>query len=190
MKRKMQIACSFFFLSTLLLFLHPSTGYACSCVQPPPVQNALDDASAVFSGKVVDIEEQTPVSRFISDILTTFSDDEPDFPQKTVVLEVTSTWKGVSTSQITVKTGLGGGDCGFEFAVGQTYLVYAHGDDLHTSVCTRTTELSAANEDLSVLGQGKPPAEQVTQTDRSFIWLLIAGLAAAAALFARRIVKR
>lgn len=187
MKRYMKVALSFFLLCGMLLFLQPQAGYACSCVPPKPVQDAVDDAQAVFAGKVLRIEETSPATQFLRDIAENFTDD-PAFPERSVVLQVTSTWKGVSQSQVVVKTGMGGGDCGFEFSAGQSYLVYAHGDgnDLHTSVCSRTTELAAASEDLSVLGQGKPPAVQVTENDSSYGWLLGAIIVAAVALLLRR----
>src|SRR5258708_4102213 len=43
-----------------------------------------------------------------------------------------------------LSTGLGGGDCGFDFEVGKQYLVYAFNDEageLSTNICTRTTRL-------------------------------------------------
>ena len=57
---------------------------------------------------------------------------------------VTEYWKGIDSTHIRVRTGLGGGDCGFGF--GQSYLVYAslgrEGTDyegqLFTDICTRT----------------------------------------------------
>ncbi|MBW9234790.1 hypothetical protein JQK62_21625, partial [Leptospira santarosai] len=80
------------------------------------------------------------------------------------MFEVAETWKGVSESQVFIITGSGGGDCGYEFQVGQDYLVYAtestmYGNqaELVTIICDRTTELGSAQEDLAVLGKGKEP---------------------------------
>jgi len=57
-------------------------------------------------------------------------------------------------TEIEVFTGYGGGDCGYEFKIGQRYLVYAyrHKEKLTTSICTRTKSFINANEDLAFLG--------------------------------------
>jgi hypothetical protein len=48
------------------------------------------------------------------------------------------------------------GICGYEFKVGESYLVYAHGSDrLNTDICTRTEKLVDAGKDLKVLGKAK-----------------------------------
>ena len=47
------------------------------------------------------------------------------------------------------------GDCGYDFQIGETYLVYADDDEetsvLTTGVCTRTKRLSDAGDDLAYL---------------------------------------
>jgi len=47
------------------------------------------------------------------------------------------------------------GDCGYDFQIGETYLVYADEDEetavLSTGVCTRTTRLSDTGDDLAYL---------------------------------------
>ncbi len=47
------------------------------------------------------------------------------------------------------------GDCGYDFQVGETYLVYANNDEdskpITTTTCTRTKRLSDVGEDLSYL---------------------------------------
>ncbi|WP_342542674.1 hypothetical protein MHH33_00870 [Paenisporosarcina sp. FSL H8-0542] len=135
------------------LSIVPTTSYACSCAQPPSVEDELERSQAVFSGKVLEVKVQKNFKGYV---------------KKRVLIEVAETWKGVSESQVIITTGSGGGDCGYEFQVGQEYLVYAtestmYGDkaELVTVICDRTTELSAAQEDLTVLGEGKEPTEQV-----------------------------
>ncbi len=56
------------------------------------------------------------------------------------------------------------GDCGFDFQIGETYLVYASKDDeesqvLSTGSCTRTRRLSDAGDDLAYLYFYKDHAE-------------------------------
>ncbi len=66
-------------------------------------------------------------------------------------------WKLVGNTTVQIQTGRGGGDCGYEFTIGSDYLVYAshaYGKPnayLVTSICSRTTELSQAAEDMAYL---------------------------------------
>ncbi|SFB03914.1 MULTISPECIES: hypothetical protein [unclassified Bacillus (in: firmicutes)] len=99
-----------------------------------------------------------------------------------------STWKGVSESQVIVVTGQGGGDCGIDFVEGEEYLVYANqssiyedSDYLSAGICSRTNELSAAEEDLLVLGEGKAPTKDVDlgkelNGSNLYIWLIAVGI--------------
>ena len=111
---------------------------ACSCAPPPPPAKALAQALAVFSGKVTRLA-----------------------PNRTLVwLDVTRIWKGVKDRQILVSTASHEAACGFPFRVGETYLVYATGENgpmLRTGLCSRTKRLAEAAEDLTELGEGSPP---------------------------------
>lgn len=80
---------------------------------------------------------------------------------------MSSNWKGIKDKMVTVETGLGGGDCGYGFQEGESYLIYAYrtnGEDgkpgpLRTNICTRTRPLSKAKGDIKALGDSKmPPA--------------------------------
>jgi hypothetical protein len=61
-------------------------------------------------------------------------------------------FRGINSNEVEVITGLGGGDCGFQFKHGERYLVYARRDPktnrLSTSICGRTRSLAEAAEDL------------------------------------------
>jgi hypothetical protein len=59
---------------------------------------------------------------------------------------------------VTIHTGSGFGDCGYEFAEGSEYLIYAYGpaSKLQTSVCTRTRLLRDTGEEILEL-QAKLP---------------------------------
>jgi hypothetical protein len=55
---------------------------------------------------------------------------------------------------VAVDTGTGGGDCGYAFQPGETYLIYARGDKAgrySTGICHRTRRISEASEDLDYL---------------------------------------
>lgn len=152
MKKRFGTFVLFFFVFSTMMTLFPSYGAACSCAQPPGVKEELSQSKAVFSGKVMEIEEKKSVTGFTT---------------KSALFEVKEAWKGVSQSQIKVTTGAGGGDCGYDFKAGQSYLVYANGSDMYGSnkltviLCSRTAEISAAQDDLAILGEGQVPGEKV-----------------------------
>lgn len=84
-----------------------------------------------------------------------------------VHFEVLQIWKGIENSQVMITTGLGGGDCGFDFQVGQEYLVYASKSTMYGEktlvavICSRTSEISLAQGDLQILGEGEIPLKDV-----------------------------
>jgi hypothetical protein len=64
------------------------------------------------------------------------------------------------SNQIEVRTGMGGGDCGYPFVVGQKYVVYAGKTKdgiLATGICSRTAPEDHAQADLAYL-RGLPNA--------------------------------
>lgn len=115
--------------------------HACSCAQPQPVQEALQDSTAVFLGTVTEVVKEIPLS---------------GFPQVKVVLSVQKQWKGLPWHQtIAVRTSTSGASCGYPFQRGNEYLVYASLDQngmLQTNICTRTKARANAEEDLVILG--------------------------------------
>jgi hypothetical protein len=150
----MMVCLIFSFINILIV---PATSYACSCVPPQSVENELGRSKVVFSGEVIQVKEQ--------------KDYFKGYMTKKVLFEVTKTWKGLSQSQVIITTGTGGGDCGYDFQTGKEYVVYAQmssmygdKDELVTIVCSRTNELSAAQEDLAYLGEGEVPTEKVDLT--------------------------
>ncbi|MEH7238944.1 LPXTG cell wall anchor domain-containing protein [Bacillus sp. JJ1562] len=84
-----------------------------------------------------------------------------------MLFEVNESWKGANTSQVIVSTARSGASCGYEFELNKEYIVYAYGDknQLETGYCERTALLSAAGEDLTILGKGKEPTEKVDLRD-------------------------
>ena len=147
---------SFFVISVMTIF-NSSSVYACSCVEPQPVETELSRSDAVFSGRVLEVKEQTSIRGMMT---------------KAALFEVDHIWKGGSESEIIIHTGSGGGDCGFEFEVGKEYLVYAnhstmYGDKelLVTIICDRTKLVDEAQEDLKILGEGKEPTVIVNLKD-------------------------
>jgi hypothetical protein len=112
---------------------------ACSCPPPPAVKVALEQSSAVFSGKVLKVEV-----------------DEAKH-QRTVTIEVVRAWKGMEKKTVVITTGSNDGICGYNFQKDMSYLVYANGEvgTLSTNICTRTKGIEQAKADLEELGEGR-----------------------------------
>lgn len=126
-----------FFSALVFILLTPSLVAACSCLS----SNATCDQTwksgeVIFLGKV-----------------TTKITAQPAAPGEFIVRQklgfrfsVTESFRGpaIPGDEIVVYTGRGGGDCGYPFKVGTSYLVYAYAskdaskDELTTGICSPT----------------------------------------------------
>jgi hypothetical protein len=124
-----------------------SPAQACKCMFPP-VEAAREDATAVFEGRVLSIE----------DVAT---GNEPSLGEKAITLAVVRSWKGLERDErIVLYTNAQSAACGYSFAKDTSYLVYARSAEdqkLHVSSCSRTKPLADAGEDLTFLGAGSTP---------------------------------
>ncbi len=78
---------------------------------------------------------------------------------RVVSLRVLRSYRGQLAGTVNVLTGIGEGDCGFDFETGSQYLVYAdklEDGTLVTSICTGTSLLAHAESALRAL-RGEPP---------------------------------
>ncbi len=125
----------------------PCRAPLCDCMNSGSVSQARSRADAVFAGLVTSVRDT---------ILRRESGE--GFTQKAVTFRIQSGWKGVQSRSVTLLTGWGGGDCGYVFQTGRSYLVYATRRPmgtqsvLWTGICTRTAPTSAASDDLRLLG--------------------------------------
>ncbi|HEX8637157.1 MAG TPA: hypothetical protein VF692_03765 [Pyrinomonadaceae bacterium] len=142
-----KIAFYLFGIFAFLLFTNADVS-ACSCLaqgEEPlaqQVSRAKNDASVVFTGKVLEIVKKTGSSSVI------------------VKFRAEKSWKGNVSRRISLSTGADSALCGFNFEVGKSYLIYAQGanaKDLQTNICTRTAALANAKADLKALGKGRIP---------------------------------
>ena len=120
---------------------------ACTCMHlRGDPDKAFTAASAVFSGKVLEIIEGEP------------SPALPELKTLTVKFRVKKSWKLVRTDEVMVLTGSLTNLCGFPFKVGERYLVYGvgGGNKFMTDICKRTTHLTGAKEDLEYLKHKQP----------------------------------
>jgi len=130
--------------------LQPCIAFACSCAPSPSVAASVSSAVAVFSGKVMKVD--APQGQVVSSA-------DP----VTVTFAVQKVWKGAAEPQLVVITALDSASCGYNFELGQEYLVYADrnegpGAALSVNLCSRTTILPQAQSDLAALGEGQLPA--------------------------------
>lgn len=113
----------------------------CSCAVSDPATQ-LEEASAAFVGTLVERPDQT---------------EAPDGPA-VWVFEVEEWVKGDLGPEVGVHSGLGGGDCGFEMAVGDSAGVLLYNDNGRPSsgLCSVTTPegLRTANKPLVIDGSG------------------------------------
>lgn len=129
----------------------PVSARACLCAAEYTREQAFTDAEAVFVGRVLSIEEH-------SNTLKRLFGGGPAPSYRVVTFHVTERWKGAEENLITIATGMGGGDCGFHFAEGERYMVYAqqagdfYGEELATSICSHTEVLRHAWKDIAALG--------------------------------------
>ncbi len=113
---------------------------SCSCLPPPPPPRALEQADAVFEGRMF---AQAPAGN----------------QQIRFEFEVRRVWKGEVPEKVAVLSHEHSATCGRRYETGVTYLVYARRRDgaLHDGLCSRTRTIDKADEDLAALGEGRAP---------------------------------
>ena len=117
---------------TLFLLASAEKAFACSCLrslepEKKQVQQAFTDSTAIFSGEVLEISE-----------------DSADQNSLLVKFKVAKLWKGELNREVTITTAKDSAMCGYTFEIGKKYLVYANGlkDSLMVSNCSRTKIMS------------------------------------------------
>ncbi|MCG3157648.1 MAG: hypothetical protein DKINENOH_04284 [bacterium] len=123
-------------LAALVMIAAASPAQPCSCVPTPPPAQAFEQADAVLTGMVIDIQEG-PASYSL-----------------TVRISASEVWKGKKDLTAEIITASNSAMCGFYFQKGKTYLIYAYENPegrLATNNCTRTKLIDRAGEDLAFL---------------------------------------
>lgn len=161
-----------------------------SCAIEPVIAKEIETSEAIFVGKVIEIKNEREFKIQFSPMSI--------FPQKkSILFEVKNTWKGVSQSQIIIDT-YNAATIAYDFKVGNEYLVYAKQSEfkrLATNICDATKELSLAEQDLTVLGAGKSPTEDVNLQDTFnnnplYSWISLIGMILIVLFFFWRRTKR
>jgi hypothetical protein len=133
--------------------------FGCTCVSPPPNAKTAGEithwyasrSDSIFEGTIkrVDLKwalMETRVGGLVS------ADLDQGEPTLQVTVEVVNFHKGAEQSSLQLTTGVGGGDCGFDFEIGKKYLVYAYADEsghLSTGICSGTRILEESHTDVS-----------------------------------------
>ena len=130
----------------------PTVGLACSCISAGPPCQAAWNESVVFVGTVVELSRDTrqPDRKATVEV--------NGFLGTHAIFEVAEGFIGIEglRKQVEVRTGMGGGDCGYSFQRGEKYVVYASESKdgtLVTSICSRTMHEDRAQADLAYLRQ-------------------------------------
>lgn len=130
--------------------LTPSLSLACSCLSVGTLQQERARSTTVFLGQVSSIEQRsaqmdksafTRAWEWTKALFGAASPNESENRYNRVGFEVKQTIKGSAQASIELSTGLGGGDCGYEFELGSDYWVYARGTGaaLTVSICSLTS---------------------------------------------------
>ena len=140
----------------LLFFVSSLPAFACSCIGPTTPVDALKSASAVFSGKVIDKAPSRRRSKELDPLPPNYyQPDQYDSSGSTIfTFEVEEAFKGIKERKVQIETTTVCCMCGFNFKVGESYLVFAYGsspDSLSTGICTGTDWLSNSKDEISLL---------------------------------------
>ena len=158
----MALAAAYIALAVILagaaLHVFAERASASSCLPPRPPHEALEHADAVFGGEAVAMRLLLPASRQGG----SWSSTDP------VLVEflVSEVWKGQPYETMFVTTRRSSRRGGFDFKVGQRYLVYAQ--DGEVWLCGRTKHIRAAAEDFEVLDKGTAPAPGTSELRPEF----------------------
>jgi hypothetical protein len=142
-----------------LLLARPAPAWACSCIMPGSPADAFNQADAVFVGTVTGVRNAAPPD-WLFPILQRVPGYEFPMDNTRVSFQVMNAWKGLTENSVVVRTGQGDADCGFTFAPGGQYLVYTfeHEGEQFTNICSRTSDVAYATEDLNYLNTQTPLA--------------------------------
>lgn len=132
---------------------------ACSCTETPSVAESLLNSKAVFVGEVEKIVlkrrwTKYPEGRETLSGGVVLKDEGLMYePGVTIVFAVDRSWKGVKGPRIEIATSIDPAACGFDFKLGNRYLVFADQSrrGLSAGLCSRIAHLSDASRDLEVL---------------------------------------
>jgi hypothetical protein len=149
-------------IGTALLFVAASwtTATACSCAPLPPTIKTYRELAewkvnrtpVILEGKIESLKVSGwPFQPVAGETVSAI-------PRVSATFSAVQVYRGQTPTEVVVETGVGGGDCGFEFNKGESYLVFASKEDsghLSTGICSGTRLLRDADTELRLL-RGEP----------------------------------
>ncbi len=145
--------------------------FACTCA-PTPAEgpglklNTVREVVAFENRKLTNttifegvVEKQEVVTGSIGAPSSAMS-MTPNAMHHVVTILVKRVYKGTAQGEVTVLTGMGTGDCGYDFRTGKEYLVFAdtiEGGALFTSICSQTDLSDHSGPTIRFL-RGEPPS--------------------------------
>ncbi len=128
-------------------FSFSASGSACSCMPNEDPATEFERYDAVFAGKVIG-KKKNP----------------NDSMEYLVKMEVSKAWKEVEHKEVWITTSWDSASCGVNFETDKEYIVYGMKQEdgkYNVNLCSRTTLLQDAQEDLTILGEGYVPSKEV-----------------------------
>lgn len=159
-KRSLILLLSCLLLLASVYVFKPTEVLACSCAEPPSVEESLKYKTAIFTGKVIRLEQPKPEED---------GSISSAAPVK-VTLEVTEVWKGELGKETDIYTAMDGASCGYGgFELDQEFIVFTYGkpDRLETGMCEGNKPISKAGKELTALGEGYAPSSHIKPTNNS-----------------------
>lgn len=128
----------------LIIFIFYSNAILpCTCIGKTKVKSEVKNSDVVIIGKVLSKELLTIKDKYVP--------EEFYLKKNEYTIQIIKKYKGEITSDtIKIVTGIGNGDCGFKFLIGESYIIYSEFQDafieenekekpfLTTNICTRT----------------------------------------------------
>lgn len=166
MKKNIILIISFFILSVLSV----SSTYACSCIAPPPPNEAKDVSTNVFIWTVSGIKEKN-----------SFNSYDKYEVKLSWIKNIKWEWSDVKT----VYTAQSSASCWFNFEEWKEYIIYTNGDNnkQNVSLCSRTALTENAKEDIetfkNIIEKNESKKEEwknlwdTTKKENSYLFYLI-----------------
>lgn len=95
----------------------------------------------------------------------------PNAMHRVVTILVKRVYKGVAQGEVTLFTGMGTGDCGYDFHTGNEYLVFAStiaGGALFTSICTGTDLVEHSEPEVRLLPNEPPTTDDLLDAQKYY----------------------
>lgn len=134
---------------------------ACTCAYTgAPLCQTFWNTDVVFVGQVQTMDTiRVPMGAAGSPI---------DMDQLVVRLKVSKSYRGNVGAETIVQTGMGGGDCGYHFEIGHSYVVFGYvaNGAIHTGICNPTQPVEQAEKTLAWLDSlsTRPPEASILGT--------------------------